>query len=690
VVPGVPAEDELIGLRPSKPIAAAVAAVAIAPLVLLVLHGLAFIPLSWSEQPLAGWQPSSGHAFVAPLNTMWMSRHVVGESPAQILENGVALSCHDIPPPLVAERGSGRFMLADGQVYVSTSDNSDPRTNGRRYAVRWPTPPPAGFEIAFPVCATLALAGLILIAFVWRAPIRALLLRPPLALSLSIFAIAVILHRAWFFLDVPLPGVQPDSTTYYAPARDLLSGNWPRFEVRPPAYPVLLAMVLGSMRSLIAVTVVQTLLTIASGLVLITGAHRLRRSVSLWVALAMTGYATGFWPLQQDTSILSESLYASSLVFGVGFLMNALAGGGLLTFAAASASLALAILTRPAGVFLVVPYVFTVTNLLRTGRSRREAVAFAMPFALLLGGMAAYNRAMARTFTVTAWGEANLAVATFTMWEPRADFPDDVNQKIVAIRDFIRLSDDERHKLATTWSPTVLAPVFLKGFNVPALETALAIRPSYVESRPWIRTIALSSIRSHPKTYGKFVSSMAYMFLIDNIRWRADFADFIRGRALTLLTQSGQAEQRQRPDINDLIANHFDANRVYGIAIGEACAVPDGVGRIAPTAARRVYRLLQRSRDIVFGQIVWVAAYFVVFIAAAVRLVATRGRHLGAFVLVTVGMCAIGSAIVVCLVEYAGHRYSYPTEFVYFVVVAMAPLLADRGEDDVVEPAIAA
>jgi hypothetical protein len=212
--------------------------------------------------------------------------------------------------------------------------------------------------------------------------------------------------------------------------------------------------------------------------------------------------------------------------------------------------------------------------------------------------------------------------------------------------------------------------VFLKGFNVPALETALAIRPSYVESRPWIRTIALSSIRSHPKTYGKFVSSMAYMFLIDNIRWRADFADFIRGRALTLLTQSGQAEQRQRPDINDLIANHFDA--------------------IAPTAARRVYRLLQRSRDIVFGQIVWVAAYFVVFIAAAVRLVATRGRHLGAFVLVTVGMCAIGSAIVVCLVEYAGHRYSYPTEFVYFVVVAMAPLLADRGEDDVVEPAIAA
>ena len=38
-------------------------------------------------------------------------------------------------------------------------------------------------------------------------------------------------------------------------------------------------------------------------------------------------------------------------------------------------------------------------------------------------------------------------------------------------------------------------------------------------------------------------------------------------------------------------------------------------------------------------------------------------------------MCPIGSALVVCRVEYAGHRYSYTTEFVYYVVVAMAPLL---------------
>lgn len=690
MVPGLQAEDELIGERPFKPIAATLAALAIAPLVLLVLHGFAFMPLSWSEQPIDGWQQSSGHLFVAPLNTMWMSRHVVGESPAQVLENGVPLACDNIPPPLVAERGGGRFMLADGQVYLSTSDNSDPRTNGRRYAIRWPTPPPVSFEIALAACAALALAGLILVAFVWRAPIEALLLRPPLVLSLSIFALAVIVHRAWFFLDVPLPGVQPDSTTYYAPARDLLAGAWPRFEVRPPAYPILLAAVLGTTRSLIAVTVVQTLLTIASGLVLITGAHRLRRSVSIWVALAMTGYATGFWPLQQDTSILSESLYASSIIFGLGFLMNALSGGGLLAFAAASASLALAILTRPAGVFLVVPYVFTLIYLLRAGRSRREAVAFAMPFALLLVGMASYNRMMARTFTVTAWGEANLAVATFTMWEPRAEFPDDVNRKIVAIRDFIALSADERRTLETTWSPTVLAPVFLKGFNVPALETALAIAPTYVESRPWIRTIALSSIRSHPATYAKFVSSMSYLFLIDNIRWRADFADFIRGRALTLLTQAGQAEQRQRPDTNELIANHFDASRPYGITIGEACAVPDGVGRIAPTPARRAYRLLQRSRDLIFSQTLWVAMYLSVMIAAAVRFAATRGRHQGAFVLLTVGMCAIGSAIVVCLVEYAGHRYSYPTEFIYFVVVAMTPLLAERDPDDISEVAIAA
>jgi hypothetical protein len=46
------------------------------------------------------------------------------------------------------------------------------------------------------------------------------------------------------------------------------------------------------------------------------------------------------------------------------------------------------------------------------------------------------------------------------------------------------------------------------------------------------------------------------------------------------------------------------------------------------------------------------------------------------------GLWPIGAGLMVVLVEYAGHRYSYPTEFIYFLLIALAPLLWRGGRDD--------
>jgi len=57
------------------------------------------------------------------------------------------------------------------------------------------------------------------------------------------------------------------------------------------------------------------------------------------------------------------------------------------------------------------------------------------------------------------------------------------------------------------------------------------------------------------------------------------------------------------------------------------------------------------------------------------KLVRSRGRHLGAFILTVLTLMALGSAAVVCLVETACDRYSYPTQFIYYLSVALLPLL---------------
>jgi hypothetical protein len=74
----------------------------------------------------------------------------------------------------------------------------------------------------------------------------------------------------------------------------------------------------------------------------------------------------------------------------------------------------------------------------------------------------------------------------------------------------------------------------------------------------------------------------------------------------------------------------------------------------------------------------WIWAYLFIFAASVVKLFYTRGRHLGAFVLVMLSLVMLGASLVVALVEIAMNRYSYPTQFVFYLMVAVCPLLLNE------------
>ena len=160
---------------------------------------------------------------------------------------------------------------------------------------------------------------------------------------------------------------------------------------------------------------------------MITGVHRLARPAAPWAAIGMAVAATSFWSLEFDTSILSDSLYANSIVFAFGFLFWGLATGSRAVLAASSAAIAATIATRPAGLFLIVTFAITVIYLWHTGRTWRQIAAFAIPLPALMLALSLYNLAVAGVFGITAWGEANIAVATFTFWEQDPSYPPEVN-----------------------------------------------------------------------------------------------------------------------------------------------------------------------------------------------------------------------------------------------------------------------
>ncbi|MHB8769968.1 MAG: glycosyltransferase [Syntrophales bacterium] len=82
------------------------------------------------------------HAYCVHLGTTWMCQDKRGTSvPAQVLEDGIPLTIPDCCHAEIADKGAGRYSLWGGFLYFSTSDNSDPRTNGRTYDLYWPKLP---------------------------------------------------------------------------------------------------------------------------------------------------------------------------------------------------------------------------------------------------------------------------------------------------------------------------------------------------------------------------------------------------------------------------------------------------------------------------------------------------------------------------------------------------------------------
>lgn len=82
--------------------------------------------------------PLSSDPLLAPMQHLCNDLDHARRSPLQLLEDGVALGPAHAMHASIAKDGAGRYSHWTGNALVfSTSDNSDPNTNGRNYSVEW-------------------------------------------------------------------------------------------------------------------------------------------------------------------------------------------------------------------------------------------------------------------------------------------------------------------------------------------------------------------------------------------------------------------------------------------------------------------------------------------------------------------------------------------------------------------------
>jgi len=91
----------------------------------------------WGSAPLQGFTPELGHAYVSATHRPYLSSHLE-PSIARVLEGGKPLGPANSQHVEIRETGQGRFSFWYDYVIFSTSDNTDPRTNGRTYTMAYP------------------------------------------------------------------------------------------------------------------------------------------------------------------------------------------------------------------------------------------------------------------------------------------------------------------------------------------------------------------------------------------------------------------------------------------------------------------------------------------------------------------------------------------------------------------------
>jgi len=267
-----------------------------------------------------------------------------GASRASLKEDGVAIGRAHSDHAGIARDGGGRFSHwghpLGQRVFLSSSDGSDPRSNGRFYALELQVLPPVWL---------LVLAGALL---AWLGTRAAASWIVPAAVLASIG-----LGSAWISIFWGAVLISPDSATY------ITFHPWV-----PLGYPAFVAAIAGTLGYL-ALPAVQVVALLAAGLFLAfaTGSLTGSRPVTAFTAVAVTGYA----PLMYRAGyILADALYAA--------LLLAFAACGILLLkrfrpapaVAFGILAALAWAVRPSGMILFLVVAYLSILLLRQARFR--------------------------------------------------------------------------------------------------------------------------------------------------------------------------------------------------------------------------------------------------------------------------------------------------------------------------------
>ena len=659
----------------------------------LVLHSS--FGLLWEHRLLPSEQIQKGigypgaHAYSIPLRTTWMSQNKRGTSvPAQVLENGVPLALTDSLHADIADKGAGRYSLWGGSLYFSTSDNSDPRKNGRKYEVYWPVPVHHIFVQMIYILAMFMTVFWLLKNIIsgrkyamggWQIVLPSV--RSLFWVSCVVVTLAFVLTRLPWLLDFPLPFISYDTHTYFDLTKQMFTGNWPYFLMRTPGYPIFLALALRTVPKLMFVVILQCALSLCSAFFLLYAIYKTCGRIVIFAAIAVVAHVSQQLLSAHDFQLLTESLFTSFFLFSLGFLFLGTRSPHMSTLLASSFLGGCAILVRPSGIFIF-GYVMIACLYLLLARARLKYVlCLILPLPSILLLLMTYNYFTFGGFTMsqisglTRWG------ISATFWETDESFPPEINESIKKLS--AEISDEDRQIALQSWNVVNIQTVNQKWAAYVIYKCPYIPGEVYRSNPEYYTLVANKAIKAHPAGAIRFFLSTLLIFLNDPSSYRLNmYADI--PWVMKQMYIEGTAK-------DPFIGREFSS--FPSIRTLEIHTAPDGQHNIqindSELRGKQLYFLLARFNQITFDTIFyknikfWTVIYFIIFAISFVRVLQTRFRHWGSFITFTTCASLLGAGMVIALTTTMVNRYPSPTRFIEVLSLALVPLLWRKEQEKV-------
>lgn len=513
-------------------------------------------------------------------------------------------------------------------------------------------------------------------------------------IALAIVTAVFVWTRLQYWVELPFPRYYADSETYLGVAYDIANGKQPVFDVRTPAYPLLLYAVLEGTGSVFALVIVQQFATLLSAYVLCIAAYLVRRPLG-FAALIPAVAIVGSQPSQlYELAIMAEGTYSAAMVFAFAALFAGLPRRSSGWLFASSLAMAIAILLRPSGLFLAGTYVLVLLAMAIYRPRWTNVLSFALPLPALVLALCAYNAATIGKFTISPFGPANLSGVTATFASEVPGFPPSVNAAIARFRD--RIPAEERAVLHTEWNAWKLTEIYHRHYNeflwftlVPAMEDA-GIKGMTAQV-PYFSRLNRQAISQHLPEYGKFVYASMYILLSGVGRNETDGQrvsyERLYGTERYLhggVSPGWRAQLQHLEDPAQLAAfrrfsmREYDGPPPAGRVLQPL--LPEGLTKAIadqPQAFSLWARLADRYNVLVHAPLFvntgWLLLSPLLALMSLYVLTLRRGPRTTplAALGIIVPLSLLGASLLTALVEEGLDRYVYPTRFLFY----MAPLV---------------